>query len=318
MAAPVTDGFDPDALRRTLPELQAAPDRPVGLEAFTSHYGLLVPADVRHRVGRIGTGDAAVVVHLFLPPAPRGTLLAIHGLFDHAALWRHQIRWALEARLAVCVFDLPGHGLSGGRRAHVTDFADYVQALERVMAVVGDDLPRPLVGLGHSTGCAVLMEAAHEATASTVHFDDLILLAPLVRPAGHRLRRVLLPALSLVRGELPRGDYGNTLDPEFNALRRADPLQPPTLPVDWVRAMVRWGDGFEALPASSASPLVIQGTRDRTLAWRDNLATLERIYAAPRITLLEGAGHNLMNEAASFRIQIERILDERLKGLVRS
>ena len=260
-------------------------------------------------MGRVPGGTfGAVAFHVYRPTAPSGTVFVVHGLFDHAGLWGHYLRWGLARNLAMVLVDLPGHGLSDGPRVHVDDFADYVSSL-RAVADTLDDLPRPRVGLGHSTGCAALMEAVH---GDALLLDDLWLLAPLIRAGAHRAGRWLLPALSLVRRHLPRGDYGNTLDPAFNAFRNADPLQPPTLPLSWLRAMRRWSDAFVDRPRHALSPLMVQGDRDRTVAWRENRVHLARVFTEPDIRLVEGAGHNLMNERADLRAQVEGLFDARL------
>ncbi len=298
--------FDPAALQAALGAFGPAPAAAADYVAF---YALPGADRAEHFMGLLAAPSGAVAAQLFAPSAPRGTLVAIHGLFDHAGLWRHYVHWALGRGLAVLLIDLPGHGLSEGARAHVEDFATYRAASCAVMDALGLELPRPWIGLGHSTGAAVLMDALHRAE---LDLDDLWLLAPLVRAAAHRAGRWLLPLVGLLRSELPRGDYGNTLDAEFNAFRNADPLQPPALPLEWVHAARAWSDEFVARPRSTRSPLVVQGERDRTVAWRENLEHLRALFTEPEIALLPGAGHNLMNERADHRAEVLARLDARL------
>ena len=318
-----TDAFDPEALRASMRSLDAgpllAPERQAdaSLSAYLDHYALLVPVDVAHRFGHIDALGTTIAVHLFLPPTPRGSLIAVHGLFDHAALWRHQLRWALGRGLAVCLFDLPGHGLSSGDRAHIDDFLHYVTALEAVLDHAGALLPAPRIGLGQSTGCSVLMQAVLDPSRPDPGLDDLVLLAPLVRPVGDRLGRPLLPLLGPFFKKLPRTFYGNTSDPDFNRFQReADLLQPDALPVKWIRAMARWSAAFDRLPRSGLSPCIVQGTRDATVDWKRNLPRIRQRFTTPEEIMLEGAKHNLMNEALIHRQRIEAVLDARLDRLL--
>lgn len=332
VAGALAGAFDPDLLRdsmRILDVAGAVAARPVAgqpaagahddspLAAYLQHYDLLVPVDVEHRFGRIDVQGTVIAVHLFLPPAPRGSLVAVHGLFDHAALWRHQLRWALGRGLAVCLFDLPGHGLSSGDRAHIDDFLHYVTALEAVLDHAGALLPAPRIGLGQSTGCSVLMQAVLDPTRPDPGLDDLVLLAPLVRPVGDRIGRPLVPLLAPFIRQLPRAFYGNTSDPGFNRFQRdRDLLQARALPVTWVRAMARWSRDFDRLPRSALSPCIVQGTLDTTVDWKRNLQRLRQRFTTPEEVMLEGALHNLMNEAPIHRQRIETVLDARLDQLL--
>lgn len=310
--------FDPRALRRGLPPWQDAAAAPAeDFAAFLSHYDFDVAEEVEHRIGSVPHAAGHVAVHLLRPPRPRGSLVAVHGLFDHAALWRHQVRWALGRDLVVCLFDLPGHGLSAGAPAHIEDFAQYVDALEAILDDVGDELPAPRIGLGQSTGCSVLMQMVLDPSRPDPGFDDLVMLAPLVRPAGDRLTRPLIPLLAPLLTRLPRRFGGNTSDPVFNRfLREQDPLQARHLPVSWVRAMSRWSAGFESLPESGLTACIVQGTRDTTVDWQRNLPLIRARFPATEEVLLEDARHNLMNETEVHRRVIEQILDERLDVLL--
>ncbi|MEE4360552.1 MAG: alpha/beta hydrolase [Pseudomonadales bacterium] len=315
------------ALRAALTAWEPDGARPTsstpGLEAYLAHYGLsdvLAASGAAFRAGYLSMAGERIAVQRYVPLEPRAVLVLVHGLFDHAALWRHQIRWALEQQLAVCAFDLPGHGLSSGARAHVEDFAHYVDALRAVLEAVAAPLGLPIFAAGQSTGGAVLMEyLAGGHAARAVPLADVALLAPLVRPRAWGFGRVLLPLARPLLRSLPRAFYGNTRDPDFNRFQRdQDYLQPTALPVSWLGAMDRWLHGFSLHDRHGASPLVVQGTADRTVDWRHNLGVIRAKFEAPEILLLEGAEHNLMNEIESARTALEvalaRRIDARLGG----
>ena len=309
--------FDPRRLAAALEPFPHPGDGPADLAAYRILYDLDLPAGVRHEVGSVRVRGEDVVVQRIAPAEARGTLVCVHGLFDHAGLWRHQVRWALRRGLCVVLLDLPGHGLSTGERAYVESFEHYVDALEAALVAVKDRLPRPLIGLGQSTGCSVLMQAVLDAARTEAVFDDLVLLAPLVRPVGDRLGRPLLPVLGALVPRLPRVAYGNTSDAAYNRFQRdADPLQARSLPTSWVKAMARWSGAFDALPPSELAPLVVQGTADRVVEWRGNLPRIAGRFREPEVVMLEGARHNLMNELPDYRARIEAALDARLARLL--
>jgi alpha-beta hydrolase superfamily lysophospholipase len=69
------------------------------------------------------------------------------------------------------------------------------------------------------------------------------------------------------------------------------------------------------MPASARSPLVVQGTADRVVAWRGNLRRIAARFAEPDVVLIDGARHNLMNELPRHRGRIEAALDARLAAV---
>ena len=310
--------FDPGALRTGLAPWSSGAGGAEPLASYLAHYGLAeaLAAGATHRAGHLTVGGERIAVQRFLPTSPRAVLVLVHGLFDHAALWRHQIRWALEAQLAVVAFDLPGHGLSTGAPAHVETFARYVDALRAVLEAAAAPLGLPVFAMGQSTGGSVLMEyllGGHGARGTDL--ADVALVAPLVRPRAWALGRPLLRVAGPFLGSLPRAFYGNTRDPVFNRFQRdADPLQPRALPVSWLRAMDRWLHGFALHAPHGLAPLVVQGTADRTVDWRHNLGVIGEKFAAPEVVLLEGAEHNLMNEIEPARAALEQALARRIEA----
>src|SRR5690554_1184041 len=129
-----------------LPQLEA--DRPINPQArqYAAYYGIDFSDEVQQHLGRIRVDGFDVALQVWRPSAPRGTLFILHGYYDHMGLYRHVIRWALEQRLAVLAFDLPGHGLSSGERASIDSFLRYQQVLDGVIEHAGLwKLPAPTI-----------------------------------------------------------------------------------------------------------------------------------------------------------------------------
>ncbi|MEC9483944.1 MAG: alpha/beta fold hydrolase, partial [Halomonas sp.] len=154
---------------------------------YLDHYRLapLLRDDVGLHVGFVDADHYRLWTQVWSPDAPRGTAFVVHGYFDHLGLYRHLLERLLEQGWRVVLWDLPGHGLSSGERATIDDFAEYgacLHALQRHLA--DEDLaPKPWVGVGQSTGAAILAtDALGQGNASP--WQALVLLAPLVRPWG--------------------------------------------------------------------------------------------------------------------------------------
>jgi alpha-beta hydrolase superfamily lysophospholipase len=307
--------FDPEALSRVLTPLPEADQAPGSSDALTDYYGFyhldfteLVPG-LTHNIGWLTSGAHRVIVQRFQHPEPVGTAVVSHGYYDHVGLYGYLIRFLLEQRLSVVTFDQPGHGLSSGERASIGSFDEYVQVLADVLVHYQATLPGPWYIIGQSMGGAVVME--YLARQPDHGFREVVLLAPLIRPANWRLARWAYLLARYTIKERPRTITDNAENAEFLELMRRDPLAPMVLPVQWVTAMVTWMKAFEARGELPFEPLVVQGHADRTVDWRHNLDML-RQKTRPTVLEIPEARHHLVNESDPIRQQIFDWLKPRL------
>ncbi|XKE45644.1 alpha/beta hydrolase [Halomonas organivorans] len=295
-----------------------APADPSGrpLERYLGHYGLapLLAEHVGLHVGYVDAHGFRLWTQIWSPTRPRGTAFVVHGYYDHLGLYRHLLECLLERGWRVVLWDLPGHGLSSGPRASIQDFDDYGACLRRLQdhLEARDLVPRPWLGIGQSTGAAILATDALRR-GDDGHWAGLALLAPLVRPWGWTqsswLHRLLGPFIRSV----PRRFRENSTDREFATfLREGDPLQPDRLDMAWVDAMRRWMPQLLALPASELPTLILQGERDLTVDWEWNLEVLARKFPNAEIHRHPEARHHLVNEAEPIR----RLLFEELQRFI--
>ena len=309
--------FDPDALKDRLGTFSvgATPIAPAITEDYRRFYNFDFEAaspGLSHSMGWLEVAGERIAVQVFAPAAPLGSAVFCHGYFDHVGLFEHVLRYLLSKRLTVLAFDQPGHGLSSGPRAEIESFDRYVETLQATIDAAAPLLPGPWFGVGQSMGGAVLMEHAvtHEAFVRE-RFADMVLFAPLIRPAHWGVNRVLYEVAKRTVTERPRAITENAENPEFMALQRNDPLAPMRLPVAWVTAMVEWMKVFEKRTALPVVPKVIQGDDDQTVAGRYNIKVLERLVAPATLPVLDvpGGRHHLANESAAIRADIFTWLD---------
>lgn len=289
------------------------------LERYLGHYGL-APLLVEHvglYVGYVDSGRFRLWTQVWSPTRPRGTAFVVHGYFDHLGLYRHLLEHLLDRGWRVVLWDLPGHGLSSGPRASIGDFDDYghcLQALQQHLA--GEGLaPRPWLGVGQSTGAAIL------ATDALIRGDDghwagLALLAPLVRPSGWNQSSLMHLLMGPFVSSIPRKFRSNSNDDDFiTFLREQDPLQSDRLTMEWIGAMRRWMPRLLAMPPSNVPTLILQGEQDLTVDWEWNLAVLERKFPRAEIYRHPDARHHLVNEAEPIRQSLFDALDRFVQAL---
>ena len=277
--------------------------------AYAKYYSIdaanLLP-DISHELGYLDCQGYRIACHIYRPATPKGTFFLLHGYYDHVGLFKHIIRYLLEQGFCVFAYDLPGHGLSSGESASIPDFSIYTQVLATILKVCTDKMPKPWHAYGQSTGCAILTDYLLDLARQQkpAPFNQVVLSAPLVRPYLWKLGRIQLYILRPFLKQIPRQFSKNSRDQAFLAFAKEDPLAPRTLPVAWVNAMDRWirsvEESTETIPIS---PLIIQGTDDKTVDACHNIPVLKQLYKNPEILHLEDARHHLPNELEHARTQ---------------
>jgi alpha-beta hydrolase superfamily lysophospholipase len=173
-------------------------------------------------------GDNLAVQDWHLPDEvrPRGAVLLVHGLGEHAGRYDGLARLLNHWGFVVRGYDHYGHGQSGGVRGALPqphrlldDLADIVESTRNRTPDV------PLVLLGHSLGGLV---AAGFVARGIIPVDGLVLSSPVL---AARLSPVQKLLLAIVPRLAPNLTVGNGLDPQYLSrdpdvvkAYRADPL----------------------------------------------------------------------------------------------
>lgn len=305
--------FNPDSVVAGLRPIAAAAMSLPQEQTYRSFYGLDKLAAQQVRLGFFDAAGYRIAVQVWWPQAPKATLVLLHGYYDHTALYRHVIEWALNEGFAVLAFDLPGHGLSSGARASIGAFAEYQVVLKAALAQAAQlDLPQPWHLFGQSTGGAIVIDYLLTGNPGA-EIGQTILFSPLVRPRAWGWSKLSYRALKPFVRKISRRFTENSHDADFiDFLHHHDPLQPQCLPTAWVGALTRWVPYIEATVRSPRSPLIVQGEGDMTVDWQHNLAMLDAKFSAPKVLLLPEARHHMANEAQSYRDQYFAFLTKQL------
>jgi alpha-beta hydrolase superfamily lysophospholipase len=164
------------------------------------------------------------------PEDPRGTLVFVHGLFEHSGRYLVPMRYFAERGWATVAFDHRGHGRSPGPRVHIRRFDEFIWDLEAALAAARAARPgRPLFVVGHSHGGLVAILFALRAPGA---LSGLALSSPFLgipaasRPGAARVfgARVLSLITPRVRLDTGLDAAGISRDPAVVAAYSADPL----------------------------------------------------------------------------------------------
>jgi acylglycerol lipase len=260
-----------------------------------------VPAT--HVDGRL-TGARGVELYWqgWLPDGPpSGVLLLCHGLGEHAARYANVVEALLPDGWAVYGLDHRGHGRSGGRRAHLDAYADWLADFDTFRRAVVDRHPGlPVFLLGHSMGGQIALAYALD------HPDDLaglVLSAPAL--ASDQVPAAAIPVLRLL------SRVGPTLrpagidvtkiskDPAVVTAYRADPLVHQGKPT--LGLMSALFDGFGRLVDGARElrmPLLLQHGALDVLTDPAGTRALEAAAGSADLTVrwYDGLWHEIYNE----------------------
>ena len=258
---------------------------------------------------------------------PKGTVVLLQGRNESIEKYAETISELTAAGLWVAAFDLRGQAgsprlLKNRRFGHVRRFRDYERDLDAFFEkVVLPDAKLPFFLLGHSTGGLISLSAAPNL-ANRV--ERIVVSAPFLGLAGDRPPPALVRFIARLNCWIGRGgrpsradkDYssfsGNALtsDPvrfeRSQALLRAHPelgIGPPTW--RWLLECLKAGRRVATpafLQAITIPTLVLAPTADRVASYPE-MERMSRYFRAGRLIPIDGAQHELFQEADRYRAQ---------------
>ena len=176
----------------------------------------------------------------------KGTIIGVHGYSEHSGRYAHFANFLNQNHYDVFFLDLPGHGLSEGRRSDIQDFDDYVRSLEMfIKEAEAKKSPKPFHLFAHSMGGLVSTRLLE-----TSPYADRILAATLSSPLFGipRFHAWQLPWVRFFLGFIPNLTLRNDRELAEDVLARdreilndrlKDPLIKSSVTVNWFRAFVR-------------------------------------------------------------------------------
>jgi alpha-beta hydrolase superfamily lysophospholipase len=272
------------------------------------------------QVPSLESAPALTIVTQYFRPLGKeiqGTIVLLHGYFDHAGIYQHVIKHCLDQGLCVVVFDMPGHGLSSGKVASIESFEVYSDVLLGVLeAMARGGLSGPWHLIGQSTGAAVMIDCLlKNRFTKQFPLSKFLALAPLLRPYAWQTSRILFSLSRFMLSSTKRKFSENSHDQQFlDFLKFQDPLQSRRLMRDWILAMVKYQEEFELAQVNETPLHIIQGTADTTVDWKYNLEKFESKFPNALIEQIPDARHHLVNESEAYRGQVFAALDRALKS----
>lgn len=275
-------------------DLSVERDYPAPTRTYFDFYRINYK-NLKHFFGSYDAGNYKIASHILLPENPKGTIIILHGYFDHTGEIKPLIDLCLSLNYGVATLDLPGHGLSDGDRGAIDHFSEYGDVLDTFLANYQNSLTPPFHLIGHSTGCA----AAYEYLSNTdkTPLNKIILLAPLVRSNYWGPSKIALFIVRPFLKKIPRKFTKNSGNRDYLKFVRNDPLEGRYISTRWFNALNNWNKKIVNYSPVSTPALIIQGDLDTTVDWQYNLGFLKEKFTTVTVSIIKGGRHQLPNES---------------------
>ncbi|MCX5852726.1 MAG: lysophospholipase [Deltaproteobacteria bacterium] len=233
---------------------------------------------------------------------PKAAVIIIHGYAEHSERYTHVAEYLTRSQYAVYAFDLRMHGRSGGVKAYVKAFEDYLADMDIFIKKVRESIgKKPLFVLGHSMGGTI---AVLYVIQRKTDIRGLILTGPALK-LGEDIPPILIKLSGFIGAILPHlptmklDCSAISRDPEV--IRKYDTDQlvyrggtPARTGAEIVKAI---GIIQERMAEITLPILIMHGTGDRLA----NVDGSKELYKRARskdkaLKLYEGFYHEILNE----------------------
>ena len=269
---------------------------------------------IEHRDGFISSHDGLKLYEQSWIPEgeQKGLLLFVHGYGEHSDRYRNIAEYFVPHKWVIFTFDNRGHGRSGGTRAHIANFDDYLNDLALMVRRANDiGKGKPVFLIGHSLGG--LISALFLATRETKNIKGVILSSPMFRlavkvPAWKKhvglLMSGIYPSLALDNGIKPEWlSHDDTVVMRYER----DPMVNNIATARWFSEATRAMEKIKSAAANIKMPLLLMQGGDDKLVDPKGAEEIFKLIGSEDKTLkiYEGYYHEVFNEIGRMQVYDE-------------
>ncbi len=232
---------------------------------------------------------------------PVGVVCLVHGLGEHSGRYEHLADVLAQAGYATMAIDLRGHGLSPGKRGHVSSYQRMLDDIDLLLVDAQERYPDiPLFLYGHSMGGGLVLNYALRRDgllAGVIATGPALRLGfepPPLQVALTRLMSAIWPAFTQASG---LDSQALSRDPKVVQRYQADPLVHDQISASLFNGFYQAGLwALEHADAFPASLLLMHGSEDRLTSPEASREFAHRLGERCTFKLWEGLYHEIHNE----------------------
>lgn len=159
-----------------------------------------------------GAGGLKLFFRSYKVNAPQAAFIVIHGLGEHSQRYLNFINFFNQKKFNLYLFDLPGHGLSFGRKGHILNFNEYILDVKEFYGLVKNkEETKNIFLLGHSLGGLITLRFAQEFGQN---LKGVIVSSPALKSlVSSSVFKIYL--INLLSNILPEITFFNQVNPDY-------------------------------------------------------------------------------------------------------
>lgn len=231
----------------------------------------------------------------------KNPLILLHGHGEHSGRYLKFFSRLEDHEIPMGIFDLRGCGQSGGERASVRRFEDYLSDVTCFIRFLTDQFQvrSPVLLFGHSLGGLIALSWARENPSE---ISKLILSSPLLGMHRESIVKMLAGPLNRL---LPDWMVNNPVSPPFlthdlEEVKRykSDPLIQRKITIRLVNEMLRYASSFRGIEISFACPVyILMSGKDYVVNPKFTLNFFDQLHAPEKkLKSFPGFYHEIFNE----------------------
>jgi acylglycerol lipase len=244
-----------------------------------------------------------------------------HGVGEYAG--RHN--WLVEefgVHYNVLRYDLRGHGRSGGKRAWVSNFFDYIRDLDEVISHLASEFQmKDYVMMGHSMGAEITCGWVQNFAKDNIYPSKIVVTSPPVNVGGpleklaEKVPYRVVKFLADINLSLPLKGLvdlnGLSHDPQVAIDYRNNENNCTKLHTKLAFNILKGVRDIFSRPINPNCPAFITiGTKDKVVSYKTNTTYFKDIERDFIYKEFEGAMHELHNELPPYRDAFIKYLRE--------
>lgn len=248
-------------------------------------------------------------------------IIVTHGLGEHCARHSHLFK-VFSQYFNICLYDLRGHGNSGGDRGNVGGFKDYVDDLQEVIEYLQQEygLKRYFL-LGHSMGGLITSSYMQNKVSKELYPEKVFLSSPMVAASGglgaffkiapvwFNQSLAAIPPSVRLKGMLDLKKLSH--DPRVHTNYVNDPLNILKIHSHLFFEILAHSREVFSKPLRIECELYVGiGSEDVTVSAGACIEYFRKVEKQAKLRVFEGAWHEMHNEIERYRIPYMKFLEE--------